>query len=54
MQGIDSVLLISSSDFNDRIGQHKNVIDAAKATGVQRSSALRGCGINYPLLLGYY
>ena len=22
MQGIDSVLLISSSDFNDRIGQH--------------------------------
>lgn len=35
MQGIDSVLLISSSDFNDRIGQHKNVIDAAKAAGVQ-------------------
>jgi len=35
MQGIDSVLLISSSDFNNRIGQHKNVIDAAKAAGVQ-------------------
>lgn len=35
MKGIDSVLLISSSDFNDRIGQHKNVIDAAKAAGVQ-------------------
>ncbi|VXB61434.1 SDR family NAD(P)-dependent oxidoreductase [Flavobacterium sp. 9R] len=35
MQGIDRVLLISSSDFNDRIGQHKNVIDAAKAAGVQ-------------------
>lgn len=35
MQGINSVLLISSSDFNDRIGQHKNVIDAAKAAGVQ-------------------
>lgn len=35
IQGINSVLLISSSDFNDRIGQHKNVIDAAKAAGVQ-------------------
>lgn len=35
LQGIDKVLLISSSDFNDRLGQHKNVVDAAKAAGVQ-------------------
>lgn len=35
MKGIDKVLLISSSDFNDRIGQHKNVIDAAKDAEVK-------------------
>ena len=34
MQGISKVLLISSSDFNDRLGQHKNVIDAAQQAGV--------------------
>ncbi len=33
--GIDKVLLISSNDFNNRIGQHKNVIDAAKEAGVK-------------------
>lgn len=35
MIGIDKVLLISSNDFNDRISQHKNVIDAAKISGVK-------------------
>lgn len=35
LQGIEKVLLISSNDFNDRIGQHKNVIDAAKNAGVK-------------------
>lgn len=35
LQGIDKVLLVSSSDFNDRLGQHKNVVDAAKAAGAQ-------------------
>ncbi|WP_026998272.1 SDR family oxidoreductase [Eisenibacter elegans] len=35
MQGIDKVLLISSSDFNDRFGQHRNVIDAAHGAGVK-------------------
>lgn len=35
MQGIDKVLLISSSDFNGRFQQHKNVIDAASAAGVK-------------------
>lgn len=33
--GISKLLLISSSDFNNRIGQHKNVIDAAKNSGVK-------------------
>ncbi|RXK60784.1 SDR family oxidoreductase [Lacibacter luteus] len=35
LQGVDKVLLISSSDFNDRFGQHKNVVDAAKQAGVK-------------------
>ena len=34
-EGVDKVLLVSSNDFNDRFGQHKNVIDVAKAAGVQ-------------------
>jgi NAD(P)H dehydrogenase (quinone) len=34
LEGVDKLLLISSSDFNDRIGQHRNVIDAAVANGV--------------------
>ena len=33
--GIEKVLLISSSDLEDRLGQHKNVIDAAVKAGVQ-------------------
>lgn len=33
--GIDKMLLISSSDLEDRLGQHKNVIDAAKNAGVK-------------------
>lgn len=35
LQGIEKVLLISSNDFNDRLGQHKNVIDAAKNAEVE-------------------
>lgn len=35
LKGIDTVVLISSNDFNDRIGQHKNVVDAAKNNGVK-------------------
>ena len=34
MQGIDKVLLVSTVDAN-RLQQHKNVVDAAKKTGVQ-------------------
>lgn len=35
MEGIDKVLLISSNDMNDRSGQHKNVVAAAKEAGVK-------------------
>jgi len=34
-QGIDKLLFISSNDFNDRLGQHKNAIDAAVKAGVK-------------------
>ncbi|MFL9845901.1 SDR family oxidoreductase [Flavobacterium rhizosphaerae] len=34
-EGIEKVLLISSSDFNDRVGQQINVINAAKQAGVK-------------------
>ncbi len=36
LAGVETLVLISSSDFNDRAGQHRNVIDAAKAAGVGR------------------
>lgn len=35
LQGIDRLVLISSSDFDDRAGQHQNVINAAQETGVR-------------------
>jgi NAD(P)H dehydrogenase (quinone) len=34
--GVQKAVLVSSSDFRDRLGQHKNVIDAAVAAGVRR------------------
>ena len=36
LDGVDVLALISSSEFEDRAGQHRNVIDAAKAAGVKR------------------
>jgi NAD(P)H dehydrogenase (quinone) len=45
LSGIDTLVLISSSDFNDRAGQHRKVIAAAKAAGVGRivyTSILKG------------
>ncbi len=45
LKGVDTLVLISSNDFNDRAGQHKNVIAAAKAAGVGRivyTSILKG------------
>jgi NAD(P)H dehydrogenase (quinone) len=34
-QDVEKLLLISSNDFNDRLGQHKNAIDAAVKAGVK-------------------
>ena len=45
LKGVDVLVLVSSSDFNDRAGQHRNVIDAAKEAGVKRvvyTSILKG------------
>lgn len=52
LAGVDVLVLISSSDFNDRAGQHRNVIHAAKAAGVGRivyTSILKGAAS--PLML---
>lgn len=35
-QGIDKILLVSSSEIGKRFDQHKNVIDAAKSAGVKQ------------------
>lgn len=35
LQGVDHLLLISSSDMNGRVDQHRNVVDAAVRAGVK-------------------
>lgn len=45
LTGVDVLVLISSNDFNDRAGQHRKAIAAAKAAGVGRivyTSLLKG------------
>ena len=45
LKGVETLVLISSSDFNDRAGQPRKVIAAAKAAGVKRiiyTSILKG------------
>lgn len=45
LQGVETLVLISSNDFNDRAGQHRAVITAAKTAGVKRilyTSILKG------------
>ncbi len=45
LRGVDTLVLISSNDFNDRAGDHARVIDAAKTAGVKRivyTSILKG------------
>jgi NAD(P)H dehydrogenase (quinone) len=52
LAGVDVLVLISSNDFADRAGQHRNAIEAAKAAGVTRivyTSILKGDAS--PLLL---
>ncbi|PLL13232.1 NAD(P)-dependent oxidoreductase [Tabrizicola sp. TH137] len=36
LAGVTTLVLISSNDFDDRMGQHRNVIDAAQKAGVSR------------------
>lgn len=36
LQGVDTLLLISSSEIGQRAAQHRNVIDAARQAGVNR------------------
>lgn len=45
LAGVETLVLISSNDFNDRVGQHRNVLAAAKAAGIRRviyTSILKG------------
>ncbi|MBB6099671.1 NAD(P)H dehydrogenase (quinone) [Deinobacterium chartae] len=35
LQGVSKLLLISSSDLQDRVGQHRNVLEAARSAGVK-------------------
>lgn len=45
LHGIDTLVLISSGDFDDRAGQHRKAISAAKAAGVGHliyTSVLKG------------
>jgi NAD(P)H dehydrogenase (quinone) len=45
LEGVETLVLISSSDFDDRAGQHRKVIAAAKEAGVGRiiyTSILKG------------
>lgn len=36
LAGVTTLVLISSNDFDDRMGQHRNVLDAAQKAGVSR------------------
>ncbi|SMB91960.1 SDR family oxidoreductase [Deinococcus hopiensis] len=35
LQGVERLLLVSSNDFTDRVGQHRNVVEAAVRAGVK-------------------
>lgn len=43
MQGVDAVLLISAGDQGDRMQEHKNVVDAAKKTGLKSIAYTSRC-----------
>jgi NAD(P)H dehydrogenase (quinone) len=42
LDGVDSVLLISGTAFGERVAQHRNVIEAAKAAGVSKLAYTSG------------
>lgn len=43
MQGVDTVLLISSGDQGDRMQEHKNIVDTAKKMGVKNITYTSRC-----------
>ena len=46
-QGIDTLVFISSGSLEDRVSQHRNVVNAAKASGVKHiiyTSVLKASG----------
>lgn len=53
LSGVEKLLLVSSNDFDERVRQHVNVLEAAKTAGVKLlayTSILRGT--ESPLILG--
>ncbi|GAA1055843.1 NAD(P)-dependent oxidoreductase [Agromyces luteolus] len=42
LEGVDVMLLISGTAFGERVGQHRNVIEAAKAAGVGKLAYTSG------------
>lgn len=54
LAGVDTLLLISSSEIGKRIEQHRNVVKAAKAVGVKRIvyTSLLHAGIS-PINIGF-
>ncbi|GAA1830061.1 NAD(P)H-binding protein [Agromyces salentinus] len=52
LDGVDTVLLVSGSEVGQRVAQHRNVVDAAKAAGVAKlvyTSAPNATTAEYPL-----
>ena len=42
LEGVDSVLLISGTEFGARVDQHRNVIESSKAAGVAKLAYTSG------------
>ncbi|RXZ68317.1 SDR family oxidoreductase [Agromyces albus] len=53
LEGVDTVLLVSGTEFGSRAAQHQNVIDAAKAAGVTKlvyTSATRATTADFAIV----
>jgi NAD(P)H dehydrogenase (quinone) len=42
LEGVDAMLLVSGTAFGERVAQHRNVIEAAKAAGVAKLAYTSG------------
>ncbi len=49
LKGVDTLVLISSNDFNDRAGQHRNVIAAASAMALRIGTPPRWVSATTPV-----